>query len=800
MIEEFSEWEPILGQLLEQAPGFWAVFEGPQHIFKLANRAYRGLVGSPILIGQPVRGAFPELKSHPLFERLDEVYATGVPYEGHRVPLRVLDPKTQAPLERFLDFVYQPVTRGDGTIIGIICEGHDVTSLVQSEQSLDAKVKQLALERQMFDTALSFTEDFNYIFDTQGRFTYVNKALLSLWGLTLDQAVGKTFAELPYEPDLARTLSEEVATVVRTRSQLRAQTKYRSPNGKDGWYEYIFNPVCDPSGTVIFVAGSTRDVSAHIRQEEKLLGLMAAEQTARAEANRDRNRLRAQFMRAPVAVFTLQGPDLVFELANPAYVQMVGGRQLEGKTFRDAFPEVPDDAPVFQMMKDVFRTGKTFVADEYRVALTRIGGEPTDAYFLFTCQAIYDATGRVEGVMGVAVDVTAHVVARKTVEALMIELRQADQRKDEFLAMLGHELRNPLNALTTALALGERNRAGAGPDLEASRLREICTRQVRNLVHMVDDLLDVSRISSGNVVLRKQPLHLEEVVRSAMESTRSIFQARNHALSLQIAPGPYFIEADSTRLEQVLSNLLLNAAKYTPPGGQIALRITREAVGQSPWATIRITDNGVGIAPEMLSRVFDLFVQADNSLERTAGGLGIGLTLVKGLVEMHGGTVTASSAGLGAGSQFSVRLPLNDGLFGSNAASPPAGSHATAERRRVLLVEDSEDARETFRLLLEDMGHEVAVAEDGLQAVKMLLEVLPDVALVDVGLPGIDGYEVARRVRAEPKGRELYLVALTGYGGPEAQAKARNAGFDLHVVKPIDLDNLDAILKRPAPK
>ncbi len=336
-----------------------------------------------------------------------------------------------------------------------------------------------------------------------------------------------------------------------------------------------------------------------------------------------------------------------------------------------------------------------------------------------------------------------------------------------------------------------------GNELKEARLQEICSHQVNSLVRMVDDLLDVSRITRGKVELRKQEVDLLVVVRNAIETIRPQIDARRHELSVTLAPGGFRLEADATRLEQVVSNLLSNAARYTEPGGSIAVRVGREEVGGQPWAVLRVRDTGRGIPRDMLDRVFDLFVQVDPSIDRSGGGLGLGLTLVKRLVGMHGGTVQALSAGPGQGSEFVIRLPLAREARRPSRTMRSLSSPTTPlqPKRRVLVVEDRMAVRETLRVLLEGMGHEVAVATNGLEGITQALELLPDVAFVDVGLPGVDGYELARRVRAAREGGALYLVALTGYGGPEAQAKALQAGFDLHLVKPLLEDDLLRVLE-----
>ena len=520
---------------------------------------------------------------------------------------------------------------------------------------------------------------------------------------------------------------------------------------------------------------------------------------AHAEARNARARLHEQLMQAPVAVALLSGPEHVFEFANPRYLEMVGRQEaIVGRPFLHAFPEL-SDGPVFQMLKDVYASGQPFTADEYLVPLVRRGsGRPEAAWFQLTCQPVRDGRGSSVGIMVVALEVTGQVLARTQVERLAAaehaargRAEEADKRKDEFLAMLAHELRNPLAALSTALEMMGHVR---GDEAREVRLRDTCNRQVFNLVRLVDDLLDVSRITRGKVELRKAEVDLSSIVQNAIGTSRGHIDGRGHELTVTFAPGHFRLEADATRLEQVVSNLLTNAARYTEPGGSISVRLKREEAGGVPWAVLSVSDTGRGLAPDMLDTVFDMFVQVSPSIDRSSGGLGIGLTLVKRLVGMHGGSVSAHSAGLGQGSEFVVRLPLAAQAPRAVQAPRVVQAASRPSKRRVVVVEDREDVREMLKELLEDLGHEVEEAADGLAGAAKVLEVCPDVALVDVGLPGIDGYELARRVRAAQQGRSLYLVALTGYGGSEVRTKALEAGFDLHLVKPLDVGDLPRIL------
>ncbi|WP_305821300.1 response regulator [Massilia brevitalea] len=381
-----------------------------------------------------------------------------------------------------------------------------------------------------------------------------------------------------------------------------------------------------------------------------------------------------------------------------------------------------------------------------------------------------------------------------TNERLMreIEERQAAERtshaKDEFLAMLGHELRNPLSAISSAAALIDM--PGAGLET-ASRARQIIGRQSQHLSRIVDDLLDLSRAMSGKILLARRPVDMASLVGACLDTFRATGRTAGYRIDVDLAPN--WVDGDPTRLEQIATNLIDNALKYTPAGGSIAIRISAE----DEDVLLTVSDTGVGIAPDLLPHVFDVFVQGSISLDRAQGGLGIGLSLVRRLVELHGGSVSATSAGGGAGSAFIIRLPRAEAAQASAPAA--AAPEADCAKPAVLLIEDNEDGREMMATMLDVYGYPVLQSADGLDGVQQALSRLPKVALVDIGLPGIDGYEVARRLRANPDTQAMRLIALTGYGLAEDQRRVLEAGFDMHLVKPVDIAQLLGALGEPAP-
>jgi signal transduction histidine kinase len=371
-------------------------------------------------------------------------------------------------------------------------------------------------------------------------------------------------------------------------------------------------------------------------------------------------------------------------------------------------------------------------------------------------------------------------------QAALEQLQEADRRKDEFLAMLAHELRNPLAPIRNAVEI-----LRMSEDHEVrERARQMVSRQVQHLARLVDDLLDVSRITQRKITLKPAPVALAAIVEAAVEIARPLIDTHAHALELRLPDEPLWFRVDAVRMAQAIGNLLNNAAKFTPPGG----RITLEAHVDHGALVIAIEDTGVGITPETLASAFDLFTQGERSLDRSQGGLGIGLSLVKGLVEMHGGTVAAASAGAGKGSRFTITLPMR--LRTSPVAAAIDASKGQRPGRRILVVEDNLDAAESMRMLLTAIGHEVSVVNDGAHALDEARRTRPDVILLDIGLPGMDGYELAAALRAMPETSGAHLIAVSGYGQDKDRMRSRDAGFDLHLVKPVDPAKLSEAIGR----
>lgn len=368
------------------------------------------------------------------------------------------------------------------------------------------------------------------------------------------------------------------------------------------------------------------------------------------------------------------------------------------------------------------------------------------------------------------------------------ELQQSSKRKDEFLATLAHELRNPLAPLRTGLQILKKDPSSP----QASEARAMMDRQLCHMVRLIDDLLDVSRITRGALELRREIVSLNQCVETAIESSKPFIDRANHRLSVVCDSGPLMMEGDPARLSQVVSNLLINSAKYTPPGGTISLTVSKE----SEEAIIKVSDNGVGIPSDMLDAIFEMFGQVNRTLDRSTGGLGIGLALVKRFVELHGGYIRAESAGVGKGSTFSIRLPLlrkDQGLI-PDGQGKPGSAHEELAMKNILIVDDNVDGAASLAMYLEMLGHHVLVAHDGPQALEAIKKEMPPIILLDIGLPGMSGYELAHTIRALPQGDKPLVVAITGWGTDEDKKKTADAGCNIHLTKPVDLDELGRLI------
>ena len=522
---------------------------------------------------------------------------------------------------------------------------------------------------------------------------------------------------------------------------------------------------------------SARELTARIETQLIRTQLRNAE-------NQLNQRLADVFQYAPVGLALLQGEQHCFDYVNSEYQKLAADRQLLGKPVREAFPELMEQG-FFELLDTCYHSGEPYIGRSVPVMLTVQDGSVVEHYIDFSYQPTRDNTGQVCGITVIVFDVTAIAQAKREAEA-------ASRAKDEFLAMLGHELRNPLAPIMTALHLMQ-----LSGDESFSKERGIIDRQARYLVRLIDDLLDVSRISRGDITLNREPLNLLKIVEMGVETVRPLLDQRRHSLTVELPDNALRVQGDSVRLSQILANLLTNAARYTEPGGRIRISVCVS----DDHAQIEVSDNGMGLHSSQLTRIFDMFTRIGAANGNEQGGLGLGLAIASSLTKQHGGTLTALSDGIGQGSRFVLALPLL--LETQNApenAALTSGSQATSAVENssgycTLIVDDNRDAADMLSFALTALGHSTHVAYDGPSALKLVTYFTPDVALLDIGLPVMDGHELARRFRSDPRLRHMFMVALTGYGQEHDRDLALQAGFDVHLVKPVDILSLDRLIR-----
>jgi PAS domain S-box-containing protein len=589
---------------------------------------------------------------------------------------------------------------------------------------------------------------------------------ITSWSPGAERLFGYTAAEMVGQPILlivpAEHHAEERSALERLRHGgpvERMQTVRRRKDGSLVDVALTVSPIRDRRNRVAGVWNIARDISERSRADEA-----AARLAAIVNSSDD-----------AIVSKTLEG---VITSWNAAAEQMFGYSAAEA-VGRPILLIIPSERhPEEDSVLERIRRGER--VEHFETVRRRKDGTLVDVSL--TVSPVRDGRGRVIGASKIARDISERKRVERDRAQLYEEAQQANRAKDEFIAMLGHELRNPLGAISSAVRLLEP--ADALSD-RAALARDVIARQTRHLARLVDDLLDVVRVMTGKVLLERQPMELAEVVTRHVGSLRTTGKMQDHVVTVEAAP--VWVDADIVRMEQVIGNLVSNALKYTPAGGHITITVKTEGGD----AVLSVADTGVGIAPHLVTRIFDLFVQGERRLDRAQGGLGIGLTLVRRLVELHGGSVRAESAGVGGGSRFTVRLRA---VPAPRAAAAAGVAPRPVVPRRILVVEDNRDARDMLRHLLEASGHEVHEALDGRQGLEAALRLRPDVALIDLGLPELDGYELARRIRTVDPDRRMLLVAVTGYGSAEDRERSLTAGFDLHLVKPVDVDTLNDVL------
>ncbi len=716
--------------------------------------------------------------------------------------------------ECYFTFTFSPLRDDDGEVAGIIQPVIEMTESVIGERRaltlsrLAAQVDSLspvtreamaALGENTADVPMSLV----YLREPTGALRLTAQTGLDSFKLEdmasapISRAAGQAFeANAPVEiPDVEAALGGR-----------RHVGPWPEPTRRGYAVPLRRSPADPPRGTVIFglsprlhfgdryrdfLGAAARELAANLAAEEAKRterALLAREREARREAELQKRQLTDLMMQAPTPMVVLRGDQFVIELANEhaCRLWMRDPGDVIGKPILDALPELRDQ--VFEeLLSEVFRTGEAYVGKEIRARLKTPERGFADSYLNFVYAPLWTPAGEVDGILIVAFDVTEQVHARRQVNELRDAAESASRAKDEFFALLGHELRNPLAPIFTALQL---MRLRGGSAVERERL--VIERQANHLVRLVDDLLDVSGITRGKISLRKERGEIAGVVTHAVETALPMIEERRHELVVDVPDSGLEVHADPDRLSQAISNLLTNAAKYTEPGG----RITITAARRGHDLELSVRDTGIGIDPAILPRVFDVFVQERQTLDRARGGLGLGLAIVHGIVELHGGSVEAKSEARGAGSEFVVRLPLapSRDADGRDIARPAAPS-ALPKRRAVLVVDDNEDAATTLAASLEDAGHEVRIAYDGPGALRVAESKQVDVALLDIGLPVMNGYELIRRLRELPHLQSMPAVAVTGYGQASDRMRSQAAGFDAHLVKPVDLLEVESLVR-----
>jgi PAS domain S-box-containing protein len=768
--------------------------------YKFVNKPYAARLGLEPrdVIGQRIPEVVGE-RAFATFERHIAEALNGNPVEFEvEVPYRT---GTQ-----FMRCAYTPERDANGQVVGLVAAILNITDRKRAEDTLR---QQEAIIRAVNDN----TSELIFMKDRAGRLTYANAATLRLIGMTAEQALGSLDRDNFTEPAEYLSTAANDRRVVETGQALTIEELYTSPDGQKHVFLSTKSPLRDERGEVIGVVGVSQDITDRKRAEEQL---RASEQRLATELEA-MTRLHALSTRLlPADNLNAALDDLLenailtsgadfgnIQVYNPQMgaLEIIVQRGFQ-QDFLDYFRTVRVDEG--SACAQAMQSGQRIIIEDVNLDVAFEPHCPVAAaagYRAVQSTPLKNRSGTVVGMLSTHFR-TPHVPSERDRRLLdlcarhaadLIErfryeqaLKDADRRKDEFLATLAHELRNPLAPLRNGLQVMKlaRNDGSA-----VDQARTMMERQLGQMVRLIDDLLDMSRISRGKVELRRERIELLKIIQQAVETSRPLIEENGHDLTIDAPPDPIFVDADATRLAQVFSNLLNNAAKYTERGGHVTLTVER----QGSDAVVGVRDTGVGIPAHMLPKVFEMFTQVDRSLERSQGGLGIGLSLVKGLVEMHGGSVEAKSDGHGMGSDFLVRLPVVLSLVGRREEKGDDKATATSGRR-ILVVDDNRDAALSLAMILKSMGNDTQTAYDGMEALDLGAAFKPDVVLLDIGMPKLNGYEVARRIRQQPWGKNLVLVALTGWGQEEDRRHSQEAGFNLHMVKPVEPAALEKLL------
>ncbi|MEP7380957.1 MAG: histidine kinase N-terminal domain-containing protein [Gemmatimonadota bacterium] len=767
-IDALRRSEEHLRLVTDNAPVLIAHFDAERR-FKFVNAAHTQFFGLPPaeVIGRPVRdvvgaAAYAKIESH-----------VDAALDGHSVVFEIDVPSEHGDLQ-VMRGAYTPERDGDD-VIGVVAALINITAQRTAEERERAVLAQAADANAKFRAYFDQGALFAWIMDIDGTIREPNRLASEWCGYSREENVGKPFWEGPWwtpSPGLVAQVRDGSMQAARG-EPFRAELPYFVADGSERTVDVSIVPIRDPDGRVLFLAPTGNDITERKRAESALRQKVEEMSTL--------------LDTLPIAVF----------LAHDAAASSISGNAAAHLLLRTGRSNLSMSAPDDERPRHfrVFQDGVELAPEEMPVQRAARGeqvrnvevedrfDDGTVLHTLMSAAPLFDDAGRARGAIATVLDVTER---KRSLEAL----QDSDRRKTEFLATLAHELRNPLAPLLNGLQL---MRVAATDDALVDKARTMMERQLAQLVRLVDDLLDVSRISQGKLALRTEPVELTAVLASAVETSRPLIDQMQQTLRVDVPDEPIVVDADLTRMAQVFMNLLNNAAKYSEPGGQIEVAVTCDP----REVAVSVRDSGIGIAPEQLPLIFDMFSQVEHSIERSRGGLGIGLSLVQRLVEMHGGRIEARSEGVGRGSEFVVHLPrIGNSLSASvdrRTDQRPDAAFARAPRR-VLVVDDNHDGADTLQMILELAGYETCVAHDGLDALAKVARFRPDVLLLDIGLPRMNGYDVCRRVRESLCGDAMVIIALTGWGQDDDRVRSRDAGFDHHLVKPVDPASLLTLL------
>jgi PAS domain S-box-containing protein len=670
-----------------------------------------------------------------------------------------------------IDYMIAPLHDAHGRVTHLVASAVDITARVKAQRDL-------ANSTRLLNAIAEQTDDLLFVKDRAGRMVMANRAMLQALRKDASEVIGRTDEEFLDDPSQAIRVRDNDRRIMASGRQEMVEEEVTMGGVPLTWLS-AKSPYRDDNGEVLGLIGISRNITERKRAHDAQRRLAAAAESQRAQLQVIIDRIVQG-----IVIFNANG---TVRTMNPAALALHGYSSVQEMLRRiddfgvDFLSHYPDGRPMPPSDWPVSRSLKGELVRNFELhARNRRTGEEWVA--IYNSTPVYDVLGRLESVVVTMQDITD----RKRNELSLLE---ADRRKDEFIATLAHELRNPLAPMLNAIQILQ---IDGDADVTRQRAKDIIERQVQQMARLIDDLLDISRITLGKLSLRRERIELAAVVEEAIVLARPHITAYEHRFERHLPAAPVRLWGDATRLAQVLSNLLINAAKYTPRRGQITLTV-ESADGE---ARVRVRDSGIGIAPEHLSTLFEKFSQVRSAQDRTGGGLGIGLALAKGLVHMHGGTISASSAGIGTGAEFVIRLPTlhestQDGapqdLVRSATAVPVGGL-------KVLVADDNEDAVESAAMVLTLNGNDVRLASDGLEAVEAASRYRPDVVLLDIGMPKLNGFEACRRIRSEPWGKDMLLVAVTGWGQEEDRRRTAEAGFDAHFTKPVDFASVMALI------